>query len=440
MKRFFCAGALMVVLAAFGFVSADDGGGQCKLELATGRPVLPVDQKLETCLKVGVTGFEMESDAKRPELNVALVIDKSGSMDGESIEKAKEAAACAVNQMKEDDIVSVVAYSSEVEVLVPATKLTNKQDVLAKIDSIRADGTTALYAGTEKGAEEVGKFYDKSRVNRVILLSDGLANVGPSSTEELGQLGQKIGGKGITVSTLGLGEGFNEDLMVKLAQSSDGNHVFITKSKNLVDVFDEEFKTATKVVASEVSCKIVCAEGVRPIRVLNRDAEISGQEIKFGWNQIYSGHQRYVIIEVEVPAGENGQTRQLATAQLTYANVKTNQADTISDSISVSYSSSESEVRQAEKKQILEEYTLQNANLMREESIRMRDAGDVKGAKRKLMGAARSLNEMGMAEAAPEFEEAAAVIDDNENWNSNRKEMRAGGAGSMNQQMSAPVK
>ena len=283
-----CAAAALFVSAVR--ISGEEPAQQCQFDLTAGRSVLPADQKTELCLKVGVTGFQFESDVKRPELNIALVIDRSGSMSGERIKQAKEAAAFAVNQMNENDIVSVVMYDSDVDVLVPATKLSDKKGVLAKIDSIEVGGTTALYAGTEKGAEEVKKFFDKGRVNRVILLSDGMANVGPREPSDLKKLGQKIGGDGITVTTLGLGDGYNEDLMQQLAQAADGNHAFITSEKNLVEVFDEEFKTATKVVASEATCKVVCAEGIRPIRVMNRDAKIEGQEVSFSWNQIYSGH------------------------------------------------------------------------------------------------------------------------------------------------------
>ena len=440
MKHFYALLAAVAVFFPMGLLPAEEGGQQCKFELTAGRAVLPVDKKTELCLKVGVTGFETESDVARPELNIALVIDKSGSMSGDRIRQAKEAAAFAVNQMKESDIVSVVVYDSDVEVLVPATKLTSKKDVLAKIDSIDADGTTALYAGTEKGAEEVKKFYDKGRVNRVILLSDGMANVGPSNPGDLKKLGQRLGGEGITVTTLGLGDGYNEDLMQQLAQAADGNHAFITSAKNLVEVFDEEFKTVTKVVASEAGCKLVCAEGIRPIRVLNRDAEISGQEIKFSWNQIYSGHQRYALVEVEVPAGANGEKRSIATATLSYANMKTNKTDNLSDSVEITYSSSEEDVKAAENEEVMKDYVSQSAALARDEAVRLRDAGDISAARGVLRGMAGRAGSAGLDSMAGDLAAEAAAIDDDSAWNSSRKAMRAKSNSMQNQQLSAPVR
>lgn len=440
MNNFYLFLAACAVFAMANVVSAKEGGQQCLLELVPAQPILPVDQKTELCLKVGVTGFKMESDAKRPELNIALVIDRSGSMGGEKIQQAKEAAACAVNQMKECDIVSIVVYDNEVEVLVPATKLTDKKDVLSKIESIQSGGTTALYAGTEKGAEEVKKFFDKGRVNRVILLSDGIANVGPSSPEELGKLGQKLGGSGVTVTTLGLGSGFNEDLMQRLAQASDGNHIFITSENNLVEVFDDEFKTVTKVVASEVSCKVACAEGVRPIRVMNREAEINGREVKFDWNQIYSEHQRYVLLEVEVPAGANGEKRLVATATVTYANMTTNVTDTLSDSVEISYSDSEDRIRAAENKEVVKDYVAQSVATARDEAVKLRDQGNIADAKMKLFSAGRQAESVGMDAVASELAAEAEAVQDGASWNDLRKSIRARSNSTQNQQISAPVK
>lgn len=417
----------------------DTAATECSLDFAAARSVLPAGEKSTLCLKIGVTGFEMESEVKRPRLNVALVIDRSGSMSGEKIEQAKRAASHAVNLLRADDIVSVVIYDYEVEVLVPATKVSNKRDVLSKIGSIGIGGCTALYAGTEKGAEEVKKFFEKGQVNRVILLSDGLANVGPSTPEELEKLGRKLGGEGICVTTLGLGEGYDEDLMQRLARASDGNHFFVTSEKKLVEVFDEEFKTATKVVASEVACEVTCAEGVRPIGVLNRDAKIRGQNVKFGWNQIYSGHQRYVLLEVEVPAGKDGEKLSVAEATLTYANMATRRAQTVAKTLEVAYSASERAVKASENEEVMKDYAEQKVAEAREEAIQLRDAGDVIGAQACLM---KSIHEYACysSVAASELAEEAEAVENESVWNTARKTMRARANKSRTQQKGDSVR
>ena len=419
--------------------SVDAAATECSLNLAAGRSLLAAGEKSTLCLKIGVTGFETESEMKRPRLNVALVIDRSGSMAGSNIEQAKHAASHAVNLLREDDIVSVVIYDDEVEVLVPATKVSNKRDILSKTDSIGIGGCTALYAGTEKGGREVKKFFEKGYVNRVILLSDGLANVGPSTPEDLEKLGRKLGGEGICVTTLGLGEGYDEDLMQRLARASDGNHFFVTSEKKLVEVFDEEFKTATKVVASEVMCEVTCAEGVRPVRVLNRDAKIRGQKVSFSWNQIYSGHERYVLLEVEVPAGKDGEKLPVAEAKLTYANMVTRRAETVTKTLEVAYSASERAVKASENEEVMKDYAEQKVAEAREEAIQLRDRGKIDEA-RMVIGCVKNQAMMYSMKAYSDLVEEEESIDNDGVWNNVRKKIRARANKSRTQQKGDSVR
>jgi len=172
----------------------------------------------------------------------------------------------------------VVTYQSTVNVLVPATKMHDREAVRAAIRRIRAGGNTALFAGVSKGARELRKFLDRNRVNTLLLLSDGLANVGPSSPGELAQLGASLGREGITVTTIGLGLHYNEDLMTRLAMASDGNHFFVEDERDLEAAFATEFSDALSAVAHGVTIHIHCSGGVRPIRLLGRKAQIVGRD------------------------------------------------------------------------------------------------------------------------------------------------------------------
>jgi Ca-activated chloride channel family protein len=247
---------------------------QVRLNLATSSSVVRADQPQRIFLKVGLDGFAIEDSATRPPVNVAIVLDKSGSMSGKKIQKAKEAAKMAVNRLRADDIVSVIAYDHSVEVLVPATKASEKHEINRCIDRLRAEGNTALFAGVSKGANEVRKFIDTRRVSRVILLSDGLANVGPSSPYELADLGVSLIKEGISVTTIGLGDGYNEDLMARLAEASDGNHAFARTANDLARIFNFEFGDLLSVVAKDVRIRVSCGSGIRPIRVLGKSPHL----------------------------------------------------------------------------------------------------------------------------------------------------------------------
>jgi len=213
---------------------------QVKLEAALANTVLKADTKQVVPLRVALRGFKLTSDRARPPVNVAIVIDTSGSMQGEKLARAKEAARMAVERLSSRDITAIVTYSSEACVLVPATRLTDKGPVLAAISALQVSGGTALFAGVSRGAGEVRKFFDRGSVNRVILLSDGIANVGPSSPDELGDFGASLIKDGISVSTIGLGLGYNEDLMSKLARRSDGSHYFVENAADLSRIFQRE--------------------------------------------------------------------------------------------------------------------------------------------------------------------------------------------------------
>ena len=162
---------------------------EVRLDVALGTPVVEAGKSQRAFLRVALTGFEIDRPSERPPVNAAIVLDKSGSMSGEKIQRAREAAIMALDSLSEGDYVSVVTYDGTVRVVVPATEVSRRYWIADAIRTINAGGSTALFAGVSKGAGEVRKYLARQRVNRVILLSDGLANVGPSTPGELGRLG-----------------------------------------------------------------------------------------------------------------------------------------------------------------------------------------------------------------------------------------------------------
>lgn len=286
------------------FTALPSGGahaGHVHLEASMAQPIVLLGDAQKAYLRITLRGGDLPDSAIRTPVNVAIVLDKSGSMQGAKIANAKAAAINAINRLNPNDIVSVVAYDDTVHVLVPATKASDRQRIFDGIHRIQAGGSTALFAGVSKGAAEVRKFFDKNRVNRVILLSDGLANIGPSAPGDLAELGTSLGREGISVTTIGLGLDYNEDLMTQLAMKSDGNHMFAEHAGDLDRIFAREFGDVLSVVAQDVQIIIDCATGIRPIRILGRDADIIGNRVVTSMNQLYSGQDKYVFLEVELP-------------------------------------------------------------------------------------------------------------------------------------------
>jgi Ca-activated chloride channel family protein len=355
-------------------------GGQARLNVAMGQPVLPAEKKNVTYLKVGLTGFSWDRREGHAPLNIAICLDKSGSMSGEKIRHAKNAALAALDRLSSNDIVSVVTFDTHVRVAVPATKLTDRSSVRAAIEDINADGTTALFAGVSKAAEELRKFIDRERVNRIVLLSDGQANVGPASPSDLGALGYSLRKEGISVSTYGLGLDYNEDLMCQLARRSDGNHYFVEKAAELGEVFDKEFGNALSVVAQEVAIKIKCADGIRPVRLLGREGEIAGQRVYVNIASLYAEQEKFVVLEVEVPATDAGRSREVGTVEVSYANMATKTTDKLSSTVSVTFSGHTVECEKAENPKVMASAVSLVTNEESKRATWLRDQGRIEEA------------------------------------------------------------
>jgi Ca-activated chloride channel family protein len=429
----------MAFLAAL--ASALFAAPELTLSVEMERPVLPAGPRQLAYLKVGLAGFEWEKSGSRPGLNVALVLDRSGSMEGDKLERAKDAAKQAVSFLTQKDILSIVTYETEVRVLLPATRVSDKDRIMRAIDQIYSDGSTALFAGVSKGAAELRKFLDRDRVNRVILLSDGLANVGPDRPGDLADLGASLRREGISVTTIGLGLDYNEDLMTRLAQASDGNHAFVREPADLARIFDLEFRDAFAVVAQDVRIRVRCAPGVRPLRVLNRESEIRGQEIDLDLNNVYSSQDRYFLIEVEVPAMSAGQRIPVAEVSASYLNMATSKTSSLSGSARALASASQKEVLSNRNADVTEKVALQKSVMASEEAVNLRDKGRVEEAKKLLESNAADLDSLGNELNSPALRAASAqsgmdagAMEDEAQWGEQRKAMRDDQYSTKNQQ------
>ena len=291
-----------------------------KCRVGVDRPVLPVpgDTAQTAVIKVILDGPVVPTESDRSPVNLGLVLDRSGSMSGSKIERAREAAREAVRRLTERDIVSLVVYDHEVDAVVPAQRAGLTEWIEAQINGIHARGNTALFSGVSQSAAELRKHVSEPFIHRMILLSDGLANVGPSQPADLTRLGAALVKEGISVSTIGVGTDFNEDLMTGLAQASDGNHYFIESSRDLPRIFAQELGDVLSVIATKIVVRIECPKGVRPLRVIGREAQIRGQVVEIQMNQLYGGQEKFGLLEVQVDDGRDGEVVELARVTCRY--------------------------------------------------------------------------------------------------------------------------
>jgi len=405
------------------------------LKAGYAQPVMTEGEGGRVYLRVSLEGLASAGEeGKRVPANILLVIDKSGSMQGARIEQAKEAALMAVERLGERDVLGVVAYSDDAYVLSPAGRLRNTDAVRQDIRRLRADGRTALYAGVSQGIRELKPYVDDYAVNRVILLSDGLANVGPATPKELEGLGREAAQANITVTTIGLGLGYNEDLMTRLALASDGNHAFVEDPEDLVGIFNEEFGDVLSAIGSDVEIIIECPDGFRPMRALGREAKIEGQKVRLGMNKIYGKQEKYVVLELEVAKDRATGTPAPARVEVNYTDLSSKEKRSLTGEAAVRFTSNAGEARASVDGEVMSSVTRQIATENNERAVSLRDSGKVEEAKKMLKENADYLNRQAESlpapAAAPLRELSKKNATDAENlggadWDRQRKVMRA---------------
>jgi Ca-activated chloride channel family protein len=407
-----------------------------------GHSVIDRKSRDRVYLRLSLKALAAESSKKRAPINVALVIDRSGSMSGERLAAAKQGAEVALERLGSDDIVSLVAYNHGVDVLQEAGRFGSHRQALERaIKRLEASGTTALYAGVKEGGEQVKAFRSDVKVNRVVLLSDGLANVGPSTPSELADLGRELASKGISVSTIGLGLEYNEDLMQRLAAASDGNHVFVERPSDLAEIFDREFGDALSIAVRDVTITIECKAGFKPTRILGRDGEISGDKVTVKLSQLQNDNERYVVVELDPPAaGVSGAEAEIAKIGVDYLKLDDGARSTGETLVVARFTDDAKEAEGSINKGVMSQVTEQVATENSEKAVELRDAGDIVGAKRVLEENAGYLNRqksaLGMGAAAAPAASISALDQleaknrdaaenlEGESWDKTRKAMR----------------
>lgn len=302
----------------------------------------------KTFLQVGIQAIQGELP-RRPPLNIALVMDRSGSMaDENKMEFAKQAAAQLVDKLSGNDVFALVAFDNAAQVLLPAQKVSNKAHVKNVIAHLAPGGGTNIYDGLQLGYQEAQKHAARDGVNLVILLSDGQVTAGVTDPARFQQLVSAQVDRDIQTTSVGLGVQFNEDLMLSIARDGKGNYHFIKDGADTQKVFAKELDELTHIVAKALKLRIQLADGVGLVRVLgatqlseeqvkqvkteekkidrkvyeelgipqNRQKDKDEPGIKVLIPNFYRGDSHVVMLEVSIPKGSG--TRKVADVFLKY--------------------------------------------------------------------------------------------------------------------------
>ncbi|MBC2593934.1 VWA domain-containing protein [Ruficoccus amylovorans] len=409
LKTFLPCAALLVAPGAAGIAAAASAPVAVRAELD--RPFVMAGQGERVVIKVSLLPAETESARARPPVNLALALDRSGSMSGQKIEQAREAALEALSLLGPRDRIALVVYDDEAFTLIESQHPLERERLAAAIRGIRPGGSTALYSGVRQAAAQVREGSREGSIDRVVLLSDGQANVGPSSPEALRDLGLKLAAEDISVSTVGLGAGFNEDLMTGLAETGQGNSYFVENARDLTRIFAAELEDVLNVAATGVEVVVTFEPGVRPVRIIGREGRIGDGDARFSVNQLIGGREKFALIEVELPAGEAGVDREIARVRADYTDALSGEKAHADASAQVAYTERPAEVESAANVIVGREVVANRVAEARREAVKLSDAGQHREAAALFRDLRGEIDVMNAPYADSEITQMSEVLD-----------------------------
>jgi len=250
----------------------------------------------EAVLQIGFTTAEVNERTDLRPLNLVLVIDKSGSMaDDDKMSRVKESLRTMLTRLRPDDIVAIVAFDSSAQVLYPARSIGNGDDVRNAIDCLVPDGSTNLHAGLMLGYAEAKKHFRSGATNRVILLTDGIANKGITTPSFIAQDSAAQNAHGIDLSTIGVGLELNNDLLRTLARSGRGLYHFISDYKDINKVFVNEVQSLISSVATDVQVRIEYGPGLRLEKIYGYQPAYANGKVSITLDDMNNGLTQVVM-------------------------------------------------------------------------------------------------------------------------------------------------
>jgi len=385
------------------------------IELRTEKNSLIAGERQTVDLLVRITPPDPDPNGnRRPRLNLAVALDRSGSMRGEKIHEAREAAKFCVDQLTSTDRFSTVIFDDQVDVLFTNQFVRDRESLKRGIDRIDARNATAMHEGWVKAGIQVSEAIDSSAVNRVLLITDGQANHGETNPDRIVSQAGEVASRGVTTSTIGIGRDFNEDLLMPMAEAGGGNAWHVERPSDMAQIFETELHGLVRQFATNVQLEIEAAEGVRVTECLN--------DFKRGHNNLYdlptmlAGSELDVVFRLEISA-DAALHEQKALLRLRFKRRDTGNHETVSAAFEVAFASRSEVAEMSSDPAVIEAVQLLNNARARREAVEYIDRGDYAESSRLLKSA------IDITQAACNVSPSAAFLAEIDDLNELRKSL-----------------
>jgi Ca-activated chloride channel homolog len=288
-------------------LSSFSAGNVLRLDGRLGHARLLADAPGETYVFAEVAADGRDAATAAP-LNLAIVVDRSGSMKGKRLANALDAARGMIRRLRDGDVLSVIAYDTRTETIVPATTLDgfSRDRALASLSSIVAGGDTCISCGLDAAMAALRS--RSGMVMRTLLLSDGEATAGVKDLDGFRRIAASARSMGCPISSIGVDLDYNERVLSTLARESNGQHYFAETNADLQNAFDRELRSLVRTVANDAEIQLDLAPGVEVVEVVDRSFRRDGQKLFVRMGTFSAGDKKTLLVKVRVPKGSPGET------------------------------------------------------------------------------------------------------------------------------------
>ena len=285
--------------------------------LTVDQDLIPSDIPSQRVIEIAIQAPGAIKASQRPRLNLALVLDRSGSMSGEKLAYVKEAALHILDMLRTDDQVAVVVFDDEVNLLSPSVPVTDhsRLEIKRLLSAVRSGGSTNLSGGWLAGCQEVARAAQDGMINRTLLLTDGQANAGIIDLEQLAVHARELSLRGVSTTTFGVGLGFNEHLLEAMANQGSGNFYYIGSPSQIPLLFAREFSELATITSRNLMATLEIPAHVHATVLGGWTVTAQDGKLQIELGNLFSQRKQEVYVKLLIPPA-NGQSQLVFRAEL----------------------------------------------------------------------------------------------------------------------------